>query len=139
MAGLERAVFGDPWSRRAFEELLDLDHIQGFVVGDGQGGIAGYAFCSCVADEGEILNLAVAPTLRRGGIGRELLEACLDWLSERGAAKAFLEVRRSNDGAIAMYARRGFQTVGLRRGYYRKPTEDAVTMALDLAPRSARK
>ncbi len=139
MAALERSVFGDPWSRRTFEELLDLDHIRGFVVGDEAGELAGYAFCSCVADEGEILNVAVAPWLRRHGNGRKLLEACLAWLAERGAATAYLEVRRSNEAAIRMYERRGFRTVGVRRGYYRKPTEDAVTMAVALAPRSAMK
>lgn len=136
---LERAVFGDPWSQRSFHELLDFDHIRGFVVGDGEGGLAGYAFCSCVAEDGEILNVAVAPALRRRGIGRVLIDACLAWLAERGAAKVFLEVRRSNEAAISMYGGYGFETVGLRRGYYRRPTEDAVTMALDLAPGSARK
>ncbi len=132
VAALERQVFGDPWSRRSFEELLGLEHIRGFVLGDERGGLAGYAICSCIADEGEVLNVAVAPTQRRRGLGRVLLEACLDWLAERGARTVYLEVRRSNGAAIALYARRGFETVGLRRGYYRKPTEDAVTMALSL-------
>lgn len=139
VAALEKAVFGDPWSKRSFEELLQLEHIQGFVLGDGSGGLAGYAFCSCVTEEGEILNLAVAPGLRRRGAGRELLDACLGWLADRGALKVFLEVRRSNEAAIAMYGRQGFASIGVRRGYYRKPTEDAVTMALVLVPGSARK
>ena len=139
VAALERAIFGDPWSRRSFEELLDLEHIGGFVIGDRPGQLAGYAFCSSVGDEGEILNLAVAPTHRRQGVGRLLLEACLDWLAVRGAARVYLEVRRSNEAAIAMYGARGFETTGLRRAYYRKPTEDAVTMAIDLVPGIARK
>ncbi len=139
VAALERQVFGDPWSRRSFEELLGLEHIRGFVLGDERGGLAGYAVCSCIADEGEVLNVAVAPTLRRRGLGKVLLEACLDWLAERGARVAYLEVRRSTAAAIAMYTRRGFETVGVRRGYYRKPTEDAVTMALSLAAGPARK
>ena len=139
VAALEREVFGDPWSRRSFEEILGLEHLQGFVVGDGRGGLAGYAFCSSVADEGEILNLAVAPALRRQGLGRVLLDACLGWMTDRGARKVFLEVRRSNEAAIAMYEGQGFETVGVRRGYYRKPTEDAVTMALATTVGSARK
>lgn len=139
VASLERAVFGDPWSRRSFEELLDLDHIGGFVAVDPPGRLAGYAFCSAAGGEGEILNLAVAPAHRRQGVGRLLLEACLDWLVARDAARVYLEVRRSNGAAIAMYGARGFETTGVRRGYYRKPTEDAVTMALDLVPGTARK
>lgn len=139
VAALERAIFGDPWSKRSFEELLDLEHIQGFVLGDPKGDLAGYAFCACVSEEGEILNLAVAPQLRRRGVGRVLLDACLGWMAERGAQRVFLEVRRSNGAAIAMYEGEGFAATGVRRDYYRKPTEDAVTMALELAPRSARK
>jgi ribosomal-protein-alanine N-acetyltransferase len=139
VAALERAVFGDPWSRRSFEELLDLEHIQGFVVGNGRVRIAGYAFCSSATDEGEILNLAVAPSSRRRGLGRVLLDACLAWLAGRGARKVFLEVRRSNAEALAMYGSVGFGTTGIRRDYYRKPTEDAVTMVLDLAPGAATK
>jgi [ribosomal protein S18]-alanine N-acetyltransferase len=139
VAALERATFGDPWSRRSFEELLELEHIGGFVLEDRQGGLAGYAVCSAAGDEGEILNVAVAQAHRRRGIGRLLLEACLDWLEERGASRVYLEVRRSNAAAIAMYGARGFETTGVRSGYYRKPTEDAVTMALDLPPSPARK
>jgi ribosomal-protein-alanine N-acetyltransferase len=139
VTALERAIFGDPWSRRAFEEILGLEHVRGFVVHGAQGELAGYAFCSAVADEGEILNVAVAPAHRRRGVGRALLDTCLAWMGECGAAKVYLEVRRSNGGAIAMYGEAGFETLGVRRDYYRKPTEDAVTMALVLAERPAGK
>jgi len=132
-------VFGDPWSRRAFEEILGLEHVQGFVVEGARGDVAGYAFGSAVADEAEILNLAVAPAHRRRGLGRVLLDACLGWMAARGAARVYLEVRRSNGAALAMYGAAGFETLGVRPDYYRKPTEDAVTMALDLAPRPAGK
>lgn len=139
VAALERLVFSDPWSRRSFEELLDLDHVRGFVVEDDAEGLLGYAVCSRVADEGEILNLASVPAARRQGIGRRLLEAVLDWMRATGAARVFLEVRRSNDAAIGLYAAAGFATLGVRRNYYRMPTEDAVTMALDLGSGPARK
>ena len=139
VAAIERAVFSDPWSRRSFVELLDLDSVRGFVADDGRGGVAGYAVCSLAADEAEILNLATAPELRRQGVGRILLGAVLDWLAGRGAARVYLEVRRSNVAAIQLYAGAGFGTLGARRDYYRKPTEDAVTMGLDLGSRSAEK
>jgi len=139
VAAIERAVFTDPWSQQSFGDLLGLDHVRGFVVEGGQGVIVGYAVCSQVADEGEILNLATAPGARREGIGRALLAAVLRWLGERGAVKVFLEVRRSNEAAIAMYEAAGFATLGVRPNYYRRPTEDAVTMVLAVASGSARK
>jgi ribosomal-protein-alanine N-acetyltransferase len=139
VAAIEREVFTDPWSNRAFGDLLGLDHVRGFVVEDGKGVIVGYAVCSQVADEGEILNLATAPGARRKGIGRALLAAVLQWLGERGAVKVFLEVRRSNEAAIAMYEAAGFATLGVRPNYYRRPTEDAVTMVLEGASGNARK
>ncbi len=139
VAALEREIFGDPWSRRSFEEMLDLPHIGGFVVEDRAGSLAGYALCSSAGDEGEILNIAVASAHRRKGCGLLLLEACLDWLAERGADSVYLEVRESNAAAIAMYAERGFRTTGVRPKYYRKPTEDAVTMALALGRSAAGK
>jgi ribosomal-protein-alanine N-acetyltransferase len=68
-----------------------------------------------------------------------LLAAVLRWLGERGAVKVFLEVRRSNEAAIAMYEAAGFATLGVRPNYYRRPTEDAVTMVLEGASGNARK
>jgi ribosomal-protein-alanine N-acetyltransferase len=137
VAALERAVFGDPWSRRSFEEMLVLGHVRGFVL-EGRGGrLAGYVIGSVAGDEGEILNLAVAPRQRRRGFGKVLLEACLEWMRTAGASTVFLEVRRSNVAAIAMYVAAGFEPVGLRPNYYRKPTEDAVTMTLAALPARA--
>ena len=139
VAAIEREAFTDPWSRRAFGDLLGLDHVRSFVVEQGGGAIVGYAVCSQAADEGEILNFATAPIARRKGVGRALLAVVLEWLGERGAAKVFLEVRRSNEAAIAMYAAAGFATLGVRPNYYRRPAEDALTMVLDRVSGNARK
>ena len=139
VAALEAAVFGDPWPESAFRDLLSLGHIHGIVAEDVEGHLAGYAVCSSAADEGEILNLAVAEEARSAGNGAALLDASLTWLAGRGAAKAYLEVRRSNAAAIKMYHRAGFATVSVRKDYYRTPAEDAVVMTLDLGAGSARK
>ena len=139
MVALERLVFGDPWSRRSFEEMLALGHVRGLVVERRGGRLAGYAICSVAGDEGEILNLAVAPRQRRRGLGKVLLAACLEWMTAAGASTVYLEVRRSNAAAIAMYEGAGFEQLGLRPKYYRKPTEDAVTMALADRPARATK
>ncbi len=136
---IEQAAFTDPWSRRSFEELLAQPHVRALAVDGDDGALAGYVLYTVVAGEGEILNLAVAPGARRRGLGRILLEATLDRMRETGAATVFLEVRQSNQAAIELYARSGFASISLRRGYYRNPTEHAVTMALDLTAATARK
>jgi ribosomal-protein-alanine N-acetyltransferase len=132
VVAIEAAVFGDPWSEAAFRDLLAFDYVLGFAAEDASGDVVGYALCSFAADEGQILNLAVAVPARGTGIGTALLEACLTRLAGLGAARVFLEVRRSNAAASAMYRKAGFATIAVRRDYYRTPTEDAVVMAKDL-------
>ena len=93
--------------------------------------IAGYVVALDAADEGEILNLAVAPDGRRRGLGRELVRAILDALGKREVGQVYLEVRESNAAARALYAAFGFQDVGRRKQYYRRPVEDAIVLRLD--------
>jgi ribosomal-protein-alanine N-acetyltransferase len=97
--------------------------------------VVGYAVVWYVADESELGNLAVAAEWRRRGLGRWLLDWALSMAAERGAARIFLEVRDSNQSAQDLYARRGFVQVGLRRRYYRHPSEDARVLCLNLSPR----
>jgi ribosomal-protein-alanine acetyltransferase len=79
-----------------------------------------------------INNVAVREKYRRRGIGGALLSAVLDRGKERGARKAFLEVRAGNVAAQALYRRRGFEMVGRRSNYYSQPAEDALVMAVSL-------
>jgi ribosomal-protein-alanine N-acetyltransferase len=134
---LEKAVFGDPWSLASFESVL-AEPAAFFAAArepDGDA-IAGYVVAWFAADEGEIANLAVREPGRRRGVGAALLDAALAEARRRGAANVYLEVRDSNAAARALYASRGFEEAGLRRGYYRRPQEDAVilrrTMGTDL-------
>lgn len=119
--------------------MLAQETVYGFAVDDEDGRLVGYGVCSVVADEGEILNLAVEPRARRRGVGTALIAAMLDWLRARGSSRVFLEVRRSNEAAIGVYRQAGFIPLGTRYGYYRHPREDALTMTLDLALGDARK
>lgn len=139
VAEIERRVFSDPWSKRSFEELLAQRAVRGFAAHDERGLLIGYCVCSLAADEGEILNLAVEPRVLRRGVGTALVAAMLEWLRGEWAGRVFLEVRRSNEAAIGVYQRAGFVPLGTRLDYYRDPREDALTMALDLAPGAARK
>ncbi|HEY3279560.1 MAG TPA: ribosomal protein S18-alanine N-acetyltransferase [Gemmatimonadales bacterium] len=123
---IERAVFGDPWSARDFDDSVAAR--VPFFVALADGEIAGYVIAHYAADEGEILNLAVAPEQRRRGLGRALARRALAALAERDVREVYLEVRVSNAAAHALYEGLGFKKVGRRAGYYRRPAEDAVVL-----------
>lgn len=94
-------------------------------------GVAGYVVALDAADEGEILNLAVAPGGQRHGLGRALVQDMLEELAGRGVTHVYLEVRESNAPARALYAAHGFKEVGRRKQYYQRPVEDAIVLRRD--------
>jgi len=128
---LERACFADPWTDASLREALASPLCLGMGA-EQRGRVVGYVMAREVGGSGEILNLAVAPGERRGGIGRALLGAGLERLRELGAREVFLEVRESNQAARELYQREGFRPVGIRPKYYRRPVEDAVVLRLAL-------
>jgi ribosomal-protein-alanine acetyltransferase len=115
------------WSKESYEKLCSLEGFLAFV-NEAAGGISGFVVGRQVADEAEILNLAVRRQNRRRGEGHALLSAVLEQLHRRGVNKVFLEVRESNEAAIAFYEKMGFAETGRRPGYYREPEEAAVLM-----------
>ena len=94
------------------------------------GRVAGILIGRVAADEFEILNLAVAKIFRRRGVATRLVTAALEHVRAAGARRTYLEVRASNAGGIAFYARMGFRECGRRPDYYRDPVEDAVLLVL---------
>ena len=129
---IERSVFSDPWSAQSFREALGHPAVY-FAVACRDGGDAlGYVVAWFVADEGEIANLAVARSAWGGGIGCALLDAALAEAMSREIAAVYLEVRVSNERARRLYESRGFEQVGRRRGYYRRPVEDAIVLKWDV-------
>jgi ribosomal-protein-alanine N-acetyltransferase len=123
---IEQVCFADPWSLRDFRQALEWGAT--FLVATSGEDVAGYVVARRAADEGEILNLAVAPGHRGHGVGQELVTRVLTSLAELGAGAAYLEVRESNAVARRRYQRVGFREVGRRVGYYRRPREDAVLL-----------
>lgn len=123
IAALERQCFAEPWSEAALREELGRGI---FLAAVEDGTAVGYAGCQIVLDEGYITNVAVSPAFRRRGVAERLLTELL----ERARELAFvtLEVRASNAAAVALYEKLGFARVGVRRGFYRQPTEDALLM-----------
>ena len=131
LVAVERRCFSDPWSEVAFRDALSSEWTFGLVAQATRGPV-GYLIGREAAGSGEILNLAVAPELRRRGVGGALLEEGLAAFRLRGATEVFLEVRESNLSAQALYLARGFRAVGQRAAYYRNPREDALVLRLTL-------
>ena len=127
IARLEQVCFSAPWSETMLEEALFDPQASFLVAEDEEGGVVGYAGLHVVLDEGYIDNVAVEPDARKHGVA----SALLDVYCRFGAVNlAFLtlEVRASNQAAMGLYEKYGFQRAGLRPGYYQHPKEDAVIM-----------
>ena len=126
---LEHACYSDPWPASSFAQLPDNPRVY-FAVADlpVAKSIAGYVVAWFVLDEGEVANLAVAPGLRRRGVGSTLLDAAIRESQSRGVSNLYLEVRESNRSARRLYASRGFEEVSRRKAYYRSPVEDALIL-----------
>jgi [ribosomal protein S18]-alanine N-acetyltransferase len=124
---IERIAFSDPWTADAFRSMIAQTHVLS-TIAETAGGVVGYSVAWAIGDEAELANLAVAPTHRGTGIAKRLLDHLLAELDARGGANVYLEVRDSNAAAQALYRSRGFTAAGRRKGYYRKPAEDAVVM-----------
>ncbi len=124
VARIETAAFSAPWSERTFRSLLRRSGVELWVAEWG-GELAAYAILWRVLDEGELANIAVRKDLRGRGIGSGLLSRILKVAEDSGVRSLYLEVRESNGLAREMYARRGFREIGVRKGYYEGPREDA--------------
>lgn len=124
---LEKICFSRPWSKKMLAEELE-NQCAAFLVAMSGTQVVGYAGLLVVADEGYITNVAVFPAYRRRGVARQLI-AVFDRFA-RGNRLAFLtlEVRPSNEAAIALYKNEGFQEVGRRKNYYDLPKEDALIL-----------
>jgi ribosomal-protein-alanine N-acetyltransferase len=130
---LERVCFTDPWTAAGIRETIQYETARAFVAED-QNQIVGYVMARISGEEGEILDLAVRPELRRRGIGRQLLLSVWNALGSEGVRELYLEVRESNCAAIELYRGHGFRPVGLRPRYYRNPAEDAIVLRAALSP-----
>jgi [ribosomal protein S18]-alanine N-acetyltransferase len=129
---IERRSFQTPWSLAMF--VLELSKPSGICLAmvDERSDLVGYLICSRYADVWHLMNVAVAPERRREGLATEMMRALF---AQAGEPHRFtLEVRTSNDGAIAMYERFGFRAAGHRRRYYHDNGEDALIMWLESAP-----
>ena len=124
VAELERQNFSDPWPDIAVRGEL-TNKLALWLVALEDGEVVGYVGSQTVLQEADMMNIAVADTHRRRCIAKMLVEELIRQLD---AYQLTLEVRASNAPAISLYEALGFQQVGLRKNYYRKPKEDALIL-----------
>lgn len=133
----ERSAYSHPWTERHFRDSLVLPNEAWVLECDGR--VIGHAVISRVLDEGQILNVCIAPARQGEGLGRELLSRVMFQLSLYGVSRIFLEVRVSNVAARQLYESAGFETVGVRKDYYPAASgrEDAIVMQFSVRERSS--
>jgi ribosomal-protein-alanine N-acetyltransferase len=132
LAALHAAAFDTPWDAAAFAGLLDQAGVFAVETADG------FILMRVVADEAEILTLAVHPEARGRGQGAQLVSEGVSAAAARGAERVFLEVADDNASARSLYARSGFVEAGRRRAYYSRPDgsrADALLLSMNLPDR----
>jgi ribosomal-protein-alanine N-acetyltransferase len=136
---IEETVFPSPWPRSMFEGEIRRGRktvgLRSFsIVATRDDELIGYAIGWFLDDEVHLVNIAVKKGHQAHGIGSLLLGHVIEEACKTGKLIITLEVRASNEGAQEFYRRFMFRTIGVREGYYTDNCEDAVLMALDLAP-----
>ena len=127
--------YGEAWTRSQLAGILPMDGVSLTLARDERDDVAvGFSLVRTVADESELLLLAVVPERQREGIGGRLLDAFMDRAAASGVRRIHLEVRDGNP-AVAMYRAAGFEQGGKRRNYYHAPDGgrfDALTLVRKL-------
>jgi [ribosomal protein S18]-alanine N-acetyltransferase len=135
---IERRSYPTPWSRSMFAgEIAKPSSICLGAFDAETGVLLGYLIISRYVDAWHVMNVAVEPRHRRQGIATALLDRLFELTADDGRRGYTLEVRVSNTQAIALYERLGFQSRGVRRGYYTDNREDALIMWKDPVRESA--
>jgi len=132
VSDIERRSYEYPWSHGVFRDCL-LAGYQCIVV-DRDERVAGYGILSIAAGEAHILNLCVDPSYRSHGYGERLLDEILFRARAASVREIFLEVRPSNQTALALYRKKGFHIVSNRPAYYQAQAgrEDAAVLVKKL-------
>ncbi len=127
IAQLEMECFSMPWPQQAIAMELK-NPLSLWLVAEEDGCFAGYVGSQAVLDEADMMNIAVSPAFRRRGVAQKLVLELVEQLAAKAVRCLTLEVRASNESAIALYEKLGFSQVGRRPRYYQKPKEDALIL-----------
>lgn len=129
---IESVIYDFPWTRQIFKDCLRVGYLCQVIEVDSH--IVGYCIMSVGASEAHVLNLCVSENYRRIGLGQKLLSHMLVMAKHKNVGTVFLEVRPSNQVALALYDKLGFNQIGIRNDYYpaKVGREDAVILAKSL-------
>ncbi len=128
---IDMLSFSLPWPENSFRFELRENPVSRSWVVETERRVAAMLVLWLIVDEAHIATIATHPDFRRKGIGEQLMIAALQSAREEGARCAFLEVRAGNVAAQAMYKKYGFVVAGVRQGYYKDNSEDAILMNLE--------
>jgi ribosomal-protein-alanine N-acetyltransferase len=129
---IERQSFPNPWHESTFRGEIQHRPISFpmVIVHNTLNKVIGYIIFWVIGEEAQINNIAIHPDFRRMGIGEHVLKHIGDQVKSSGVRLVTLEVRPSNAGALTLYRRLGYKMIGIRKGYYTNPAEDAFVLAL---------
>jgi ribosomal-protein-alanine N-acetyltransferase len=130
---IEQRAYPTPWSRSMFAS--ELAKPTSICLGAFEGAdLVGYVINSRYVDAWHVMNVAVDPERQRRGVASALLQRLFELTRDDERRGYTLEVRVSNEDAIRLYERLGFEARGIRRGYYTDNREDALIMWRDARP-----
>lgn len=146
VVAIERKCFSLPWSEKSFEDSISREDTLFLVCEDdekmqeetsldvkcGDAKITGYIGMYLSFNEASITNVAVSPEFRKKGYGDQLVTVAKEVAKEADIQTIFLEVRVSNEPAISLYRKHGFEELGIRKKFYEHPVEDAYIMSCKL-------
>ncbi len=128
IAEAEELIFSDPWSYRDILTTITQSGAICYVARADDGALLSYILGRSIAPEGEIYRIATLPSYRKRGIAYRLLDYALKTERGHGLESIFLEVREANTAARNLYRAYGFSELGIRKNYYKNPTDNAVLM-----------
>lgn len=133
---IEHLSFPNPWHESTFRGEIQHRPISFplVIVHETLGRVIGYIIFWAISEDVQINNIAIHPDFRKLGIGERVLRHVIEEVKSRGARLITLEVRPSNTAAMSLYKKLGFKTMGIRKGYYTFPPEDAIVLGLRLTP-----
>ncbi len=134
VVAIENDVYPHPWTRGNFLDSLYSGY-ETWTLREESGPLAGYFLLMLAVDEAHLLNISVRRSLQGRGVGRMQLDKVAELSKENGMSSVLLEVRPSNERALAVYQRYGFIEIGRRKGYYPaagNTREDAIVMRFQL-------
>lgn len=129
---IENRSFITPWPRQILMAHLEDHRFFCNAAVNEDGKVMGYCISTLIHDEIHVYKIAVAGDERRKGAAEELLSDTFDFYRRMGASSVILEVRTTNEAAIALYRKLGFEVIRTRRNYYGRTGGDAFVMGVEI-------